>query len=247
VTGGAKRIGSVITRAFAHAGWHVIVHYGRSSVEAEELAASLPSAEAIHCDLIDSDGAVAMVKALAARLPDWRALINSASVFEPDDATGLDWRTYRKANIVNARTPTLMAQTYLAQATAPAGRRAINFTDQKIANPNPDFFSYSVSKHAMAAAIPMLAMAAARPDDRIYGLAPGAILPSHDQRPEETEISHRLNLLARKTGADEIAQACLFLAEGHLASGQTLYVDSGQHLLSQPRDIIYLARSGSRP
>lgn len=247
VTGGAKRIGAVIARAFAAAGWHVIVHYGRSSNEAERLVASLPSAEAIHCDLIDSDGAVSMVKSLAARLVDWRVLINSASVFEPDDVTGLDWRTYRKANIVNARTPTLMAQAYLAHAISRTGRQVINFTDQKLENPNPDFFSYSVSKHAMAAAIPMLAMGAAGPDDRIYGLAPGAILPSHDQRPDETEVSHRLNLLERKTGADEIAEACLFLAEGHLASGQTLFVDSGQHLLSQPRDIIYLARAGETP
>ena len=30
-----------------------------------------------------------------------------------------------------------------------------------------------------------------------------------------------------------------------LSSGQTLYVDSGQHLLAQPRDVIYLAREGA--
>ena len=64
------------------------------------------------------------------------------------------------------------------------------------------------------------------------------------QSEEETEISHRMNLLGRKTGADEVADAALFLAAGHLASGQTLYIDSGQHLLSQPRDVIYLARAG---
>ena len=88
----------------------------------------------------------------------------------------------------------------------------------------------------------MLAMGAAWPEDRIYALAPGAILASHDQREEETEQSHRLNLLQRKTGVGEIADACLWLAEGYLPSGETLHVDSGQHLLDQPRDVIYLAR-----
>ena len=242
VTGGAKRIGAVIARSFADAGWHVVIHYGRSADEAEALAASLPFAEAIHCDLIDSDGSVAMVKSLAARLEDWRVLVNSAAVFEPDDVTGLDWRTYRKANIINARTPTLMAQAFLAHAKASTGRRVIQFTDQKLENPNPDFFSYTVSKHAMAAGVPMMAMGAGDDVDRIYALAPGAILPSHDQSPEETEISHRLNPLKRKTDASEIAEACLFLAEGQLASGQTLFVDSGQHLLNQKRDVIYLGR-----
>jgi NAD(P)-dependent dehydrogenase (short-subunit alcohol dehydrogenase family) len=115
-------------------------------------------------------------------------------------------------------------------------------TDQKIANPNPDFFSYTMSKHALAATIPMLSMARPRSEDRVYGLAPGAILASHDQVEAETERSHRMNLLTRKTGADEIAQAALFLADGWLASGETLFVDSGQHLLAQPRDVLFLAR-----
>ena len=242
ITGGAKRIGAVLSRSFADAGWHVIIHYGSSASEAEALAASLPSAETVHVDLIDSDGAVSLVQSLAGRLSDWRLLINCAAVFEPDDGEILDWRMYRKANIVNARTPTMMAQAYLRSASAREGRRVIQFTDQKLENPNPDFFSYTISKHAMDASIAMLAMQANDPRDRVYGLAPGAILPSHDQSEAETETSHRLNLLRRKTGADEVANACLFLADGHLASGQTIYVDSGQHLLSQPRDVIYLAR-----
>ena len=116
----------------------------------------------------------------------------------------------------------------------------IQVTDQKVANPNPDFFSYTMSKHALAATVPMLAMAAA-PEDRIYGLAPGAILASHEQSEGEADLTHRLNLLGRRTGAEEVAVAALFLATGPLASGQTLFIDSGQHLLAQPRDVMYLA------
>ena len=242
VTGGARRIGAAIARRFGEAGWHVVIHYGSSQAEAQRLADELPSAECVQCDLADGDAAVAMVEALAARLPDWRALVNCAAIFEPDAVTELDPATNLRSMQINARTPARMAQAYLARARAPAGRRVIQFTDQKLANPNPDFFSYTMSKHALASTVPMLAMGAARPDDRVYALAPGAILASHDQREEETEISHRMNLLKRKTGQDEVAKAALFLAQGHLASGQTLYCDSGQHLLSQPRDVIYLAR-----
>ena len=183
-----------------------------------------------------------MVEDLAGRLDNWRVLVNSASVFSPDDVTALDPATNREAMQVNAVTPTIMAQAFLAKAKAQGGRRVIQITDQKIENPNPDFFSYTMSKHALAASIPMLAMGAAGPEDRVYGLAPGAILASHDQSEEETEISHRLNLLRRKTGAEEIAQAALFLASGKLRSGETLFIDSGQHLLDQDRDVIYLAR-----
>ena len=241
VSGGARRIGAVISRRFADAGWHVAIHCNRSWAEAQALAAELPSAEVVRCDLADGDAAVAMVTELAQRLDDWRALVNSASVFRPDAVEALDVGINWEAMQVNAATPAEMAQAYLLQARSAAGRRVIQLTDQKLANPNPDFFSYTMSKHAAAAALTMIAMAAA-PEDRVYALAPGAILPSYDQAPEEAEVSHRLNLLGRRTGAEEVAEAAFFLATGPLASGQTLFVDSGQHLLAQPRDVMYLVR-----
>lgn len=245
VTGGARRIGAAIARRFAADGWHVVIHANRSLTEARTLAAELPSAEAVAADLADLAAARALVTSLAARLRDWRVLVNSAGVFEPDDVTELDPATNQRAMTVNAVAPALMAQAFLAQARADGGRRVIQVTDQKLANPNPDFFSYTMSKHALASTIPMLSKARRDPRDRIYGLAPGAILPSHDQSPEETESSHRLNLLRRRTTVEEVADAALFLARGWLASGQTLFLDSGQHLLDQPRDVIYLARQGS--
>lgn len=188
-----------------------------------------------------------MVETLGHRLDDWRVLINCAAIFQPDEVTTLDPPIYDRSIAINAKTPIRMAQAFLRVAKANTGRRVIQFTDQKVANPNPDFFSYTVSKHAAASAIPMLAMGAAGLADRVYGLAPGAILASHDQSEDEIEISHRLNLLKRKTDAREIVDACLFLSEGHLASGETLFVDSGQHLLDQSRDVIYLAREGELP
>ena len=245
VTGGARRIGAAISRAFGAAGWHVVIHYGTSAGEAEALAAELPSALAIHSDLADGDAAEDMIERLAAHLGDWRCLVNCASVFEPDAVTKLDADTFRKAIRVNAEAPARMAQAYLAHAKARGGRRVIQVTDQKLANPNPDFFSYTMSKHAIAAAVPMLAMGAAGADDRVYGLAPGAILASHDQSDEEAAVSHRLNLLGRRTEASEVADACVWLAQGWLASGETLLIDSGQHLLAQPRDVIYLARESA--
>lgn len=242
VTGGAARIGAAIVRAFAADGWHVVIHYHVSDHQAQALADSLPLSEIVQCELTDGDAAVAMIEELSARLGDWRVLVNCASVFEPNDVTALDPETNSQAMQVNAVTPTRMAQAFLASAKSDTGRCVINVTDQKLENPNPDFFSYTMSKHALDATIKMLAMGAAGSDDRIYGLAPGAILASHDQGEEETEISHRLNPLKRKTDACEVAEAALFLARGHLRSGETLFIDSGQHLLRQPRDVIYLAR-----
>lgn len=243
VTGGAKRIGALLTRTFAAAGWHVVIHVKDSVHDAQALAATLPSAEVVTCDLTDPAAAAALIEGLAARLDDWRVLVNCAAVFNLDTAAAIDHATYVEAVTVNAESPARMAQAFLAHARARGGRRVINFLDQKLRNPNPDFFSYTMAKHGLAAATTMLAMAQTCAEDRVYGLAPGAMMASFDQAPEEHEISGRMNLLHRLTDPQELADAALWLAQGWLASGETLFIDSGQHLLAQPRDVLYLARA----
>ncbi len=245
VSGGAKRVGKAICQRFSAAGWHVVIHCNRSTEAAHDLAATLPDAGVVQCDLTDPEAAAAMIRTLAARLADWRCLINNASLFEADDAGMLDRAANARAMAINAASPALMAQTYLAHAASTTGRRVVQVTDQKLANLNPDFFSYTMSKAAADCAARMQAMAV-RGRDRVYTLAPGAILPSFDQTDAEAEGSHRRNLLRRRTGTSEVADAALFLAEGPLASGQTLFVDSGQHLLRQSRDVIFLEREGKK-
>ncbi|MBN8500742.1 MAG: SDR family oxidoreductase [Sphingomonadales bacterium] len=242
ITGAAKRIGAVLARAFSAHGWHVVIHAGHSPDLARILASTLTSAEVVEADLVDLDAARAMIADIAGRTEDWRLLINSAAVFRPDTAAAIDPVIFAEAMRVNAEAPTVLSQAFLAQARSKGGKRIIQFLDQKLINTNPDFFSYTMAKHAFAATVRMLAMAQADPSARIYGLAPGAMLPSFDQVASGHETSGRMNLLHRLTDPAELADAALFLADGWLASGETLFVDSGQHLLSQPRDVLYLAR-----
>lgn len=244
ITGGAKRLGKTMAERFGEAGWHVIIHCNTSRDAADSLAATLPSAEVVQCDISDPLAAADMIRSLAKSHDDWRCLINNASTFKSDEVTGLDPETNHLNMSVNAVSPARMAQAFFNHARSKDGRRVIQFTDMKLKNLNPDFFSYTMSKAATDVAARMLAMANGG-EDRVYTIAPGAILPSHDQTQDEADRSHTLNLLGRRTHASEIADAALFMAEGPLASGQTIYVDSGQHLLSQDRDVIYLEREGA--
>jgi NAD(P)-dependent dehydrogenase (short-subunit alcohol dehydrogenase family) len=113
ITGGAKRIGAQMARAFAKAGWHVIIHYGHSREDAEKLAATLPSAETAQCDLADGDAAVAMVQRLSDTHESLRLLVNSAAVFRYDGADAIDPAIFAEAMQVNAQTPARMAQAFL--------------------------------------------------------------------------------------------------------------------------------------
>ena len=180
---------------------------------------------------------------LAARLPDWRVLVNNAARFGPAQDAADAVATFR----LNALAPWTLADAFLRLPAHAGGRRVIHLTDQKVAHPNPDFPHYTMAKHALAGAVAGQQMAqdqAGRPQDRVYALAPGAILASLDQSEVEADRTHRLNLLRRRVTLPDMAGAALFLATGPLAGGQTLFVDCGQHLLRQPRDVIFLNDEG---
>ncbi|WP_430985770.1 SDR family oxidoreductase, partial [Escherichia coli] len=70
----------------------------------------------------------------------------------------------------------------------------VNLLDQKIVNLNPDFFSYTCAKLALAGATTMLAQALG-PRIRVNAVSPGLSLPSADQSDAEfAEAAHK-NLL----------------------------------------------------
>ena len=117
----------------------------------------------------------------------------------------------------------------------------VNIIDQKLWNPNPDYFSYTLSKAALQAATVMLAQALA-PVLRVCGVAPGVTLASGPMSEAEFEQAHRLTPLQRSSTPADIAHAVRFLIESPAITGTTLLVDGGQHLAGQPRDVLYLAK-----
>ncbi|MBS0253641.1 MAG: SDR family oxidoreductase [Proteobacteria bacterium] len=241
VTGAANRIGRAIAQRFGAGGWHVVIHHRHHPEEAAALAASLPSAEVVSFELADRAGMARVMADLAARLPDWRAIACNACAFRPDWPDAPDRAVWDEVMAANLAGNVELARLYLAQARSPTGRRVLNLLDQKLANLNPDFFSYTVGKAGHAAAGAMLAQTVAAPD-RVVALSPGNILPSHDQTTDEFALSSRLNLLGRTTTVEDIADAAWLLVTGPVANGTHLFVDGGQHLVPQRRDVLYLVR-----
>ncbi|MGZ8982105.1 MAG: SDR family oxidoreductase, partial [Burkholderiaceae bacterium] len=119
----------------------------------------------------------------------------------------------------------------------------INLLDQKLANPNPDFLSYTLSKAALQEATTLLAMALA-PKVRVVGVAPGLTLLSADQTAAGFERAHARTPLGRSSTPADIAQAVAYLAKAGAVTGTTLLVDGGQHLVASTRDVMFLTEPG---
>lgn len=233
ITGGAKRLGAAMARALAGAGYPVIIHAHKSGPEAQALAAEL-NARVILGDLSDPD----MPEKLIAEAGPLAGLINNASHFIFDTPA-----TTTAARITAHMVPNLIAPALLAQAFAaqkPAQGVIINILDQKLTNLNPDFFAYTLTKAALAAATEMMALAFA-PNIRVCGLAPGLTLPGPKQSEETFERAWRANPLRRGATPEDIAAAALFIIGTPSVTGTTITVDGGEHLTHRPRDIAFLA------
>ena len=233
VTGGAKRLGAAIARRLVADGHRVVIHYGASRDEAEALAKELRGT-AVQGDLADPGGIADLFDRARAGEPI-NALVNSASAFEFDAAGAIDPVLAARLYAINCTAPSMLAAALAGQGGEGA---VINLLDQKLANPNPDFFSYTLSKAALAAATTLMAQAHA-PRIRVNAVAPGLTLPSGEQSAEQFARVASANLLRRPVGAETVADGVAYLLGARSVTGQVLYVDCGQRFVRSERDVMF--------
>lgn len=245
ITGGAHRLGAELVRAFAMAGWEVWCHYHQSADSAGQLSAELQQAglsvHTVQADLAQASEVLAMVGEVERRSGPLRAVVNNASRFEPDTGTSFDPALARSLLEVNLIAPLLLGRELARQEPEGAAGEAcvIHVLDQKVYNLNPDYFSYTASKLALERVVALQAQALA-PRVRVCGVAPGLMYPSGPQTTNNFDRASRVNLLGRPINPADVAQACLFLAGNASATGTTLCIDNGQHLVPLERDVMFV-------
>ena len=249
VTGAARRLGREIALALAASGWRVAVHYRESKEDATKTVADcaeLAGAAASFCCELEDEAAVrGLLPQVVQHFGQVDAVVNNASTFEHDSAASFSFASLEKHMRSNTGAAIVLAQALHAHVLArqvtgavaeQTGRFAvINLLDQKLWNPNPDFFSYTLSKAALEAANTLLAMALA-PQVRVVGVAPGLTLTSHLLSDEKFQALHKLSPLGRSSSPADVVATVKFALENASITGTTLLVDGGQHLLKFERD-----------
>jgi NAD(P)-dependent dehydrogenase (short-subunit alcohol dehydrogenase family) len=233
VTGAGKRIGRAIALALADAGYTVVVHHLQSQPEAEALVSGIKAkggkAVALACDLADEGATSALIERAADAVGPIGVLINSASVFERDEAlttTRDSWDRHMDANL---RAPFVLTQALARALPEGAGGAVINLVDERVWNLTPHFISYTVSKAALWTLTQTLALALA-PRIRVNAIGPGPVLPSPRQSDQQFAKQWRATPLKRPATPEEVGSAVRFLLETPSITGQMIALDSGQHL-----------------
>jgi NAD(P)-dependent dehydrogenase (short-subunit alcohol dehydrogenase family) len=131
----------------------------------------------------------------------------------------------------------VLAEAFAAALPADAEGLVVNIVDQRVWRPNPQFFSYSLSKAGLWWATQTLAQALA-PRIRVNAIGPGPTLPSVHQAPGEFEAEAAGTLLQRHANPDDLAAALRYLIDARAVTGQMIAVDAGQHLAWRTPDIV---------
>ncbi len=232
VTGGARRLGAEIVRAFAGRGYRLAVHYGSAAADAsalaEELRAAGCDARLLQADLTDPEAPARLVEAAADAFGRLDVVVSSASRLQSialGAVTPADWDATAALNL---RAPFFLAQA----AAARLGDGGVfvqlgdHLADEAVW---PQFVPHAVTKAALPQLVRAFAAAHA-PRLRFNLVVPGLVLAPDDFGPRATERFLRDVPLARAGTPGDVVQAVLFLVDAPYVTGVTLTVDGGRHL-----------------
>jgi NAD(P)-dependent dehydrogenase (short-subunit alcohol dehydrogenase family) len=235
VTGAGKRVGAAIARALLADGWAVVAHVRKNEDSVAQGAVK------VAADLADADCAQAIFAA-AAGLPPVRLLVNNAARFAWDGFGEFNAGEFDAHMAVNVRAPLLLTEAFAAAHDGKADALAVNLLDSKLAAPNPDFLSYTVSKQALAGLTELAARALASKGIRVNGIAPSLMLRSPGQSEENFAAMQRANPLARAVEPSDVVAALRYLIDSLAVTGQVLTIDGGQRFWSLNRDVQFLEK-----
>lgn len=232
VTGGGKRVGEQIVRALLDDGWKVVahVHHDGDAVPAGAITAVADLAEGRCAERIF---------AASEGLPPVRLLVNNAARFAFDSLGSASAAEFDAHMAVNARAPMLLIDE-LARRHAGGAALVVNLLDAKLAAPNPDFLSYTLSKYALAGLTEVAARALAGKGIRVNAIAPALMLPSGEQTEDNFRAVHNHNPLQHGIAIEELIVALRYLIDSAGMTGQTLVLDGGQRFMGLDRDVQFL-------
>lgn len=241
VTGAGQRLGLAIAQKLAKAGHTVILHASNSIAQAEAAAESLRAegakAFAVQADLlVEADVASLITRASSLTGAPITGLVNNASIFEGDEASDFTRASWDRHFDVHVRVPCELARNLAAALPAGQSGSIVNLIDQRIFKLTPQFFTYTLSKAALATATHTLAQALA-PHVRVNGVAPGPTARNIRQSEEDFQKQVDATLLGTGSPVDDVVEAVCFLLNAEAVTGQVMAVDGGQSLIWRTADV----------
>ncbi len=240
ITGGATRIGAAIAKALAGHGIKITIHYNKSEKEVKKLKTELEDFGSeiflIKADLLKKIQVKKIIPFANKKMKGLDCLINNASIFEKDNLTNFNEKTFYNHMDVNLKAPALLTQDFKKCLKTKKGN-IINIIDQRIFKLTPFFFSYTLSKTGLQTLTKTSALSLA-PYIRVNGIAPGPTIKNKRQSQKHFKKQWKSLILEKKVSSENICETVKYFINNDSVTGQILSVDGGQSLAWKTPDII---------
>ena len=231
VTGAAKRIGREVAIHLANQGYGIALHYHHSKAEAMATAQVIyktgARCELFCCDLSDEAQTLKLVPQVFKAFPNLNLLINSASIFIPNEFADADLTLFKTHWDINYKAPYILS---CALARLVKKGQIINFIDTNVVKNKTKYADYLMTKKAL---LEFTKMAAVQwgPGIRVNGISPGMILAPVNNQPDDRQKRARQIPLQRVGKPAHILKSVQFLIDNDYLTGQIIANDGGESLI----------------
>jgi 3-oxoacyl-[acyl-carrier protein] reductase len=245
VTGASRGIGRATAVALAEAGAHVLIHYGRSTQEAESLVTQIQTkggrANAIPADLGTPNGAALLAKQVRSIVGDrLDVLVLNAGISKAARIADYTLEDFDDLFATNVRSPFFLVQQLLpvlgdgsniVVISSVAARTVVG----KPGLENPSILAYASTKGALETLVRNWAALLGPRGIRVNAVAPGVIdtdMSSFAKTEAGREITLGMQALKRIGKPEDIADVVAFIASNgaRWITGASIPVDGGSNL-----------------
>jgi 3-oxoacyl-[acyl-carrier protein] reductase len=245
VTGASRGIGRATASALAKAGAHVLVHYGRSTQEAESLVAEIQTkggrADAVSADLGTPDGASLLAKQVRSIVGDrLDALVLNAGISKAARIADYTVEDFDSLFATNVRGPFFLVQQLLpvlgdgssVVVVSSLGARSV------VGKPglnDPSILAYASTKGALETLVRNWAAILGSRGIRVNAVAPGIIdtdMSNFTKTETGREVALGMQALKRLGKPEDVADVVAFVASdgARWITGASIPVDGGSKL-----------------
>jgi NAD(P)-dependent dehydrogenase (short-subunit alcohol dehydrogenase family) len=245
VTGASRGIGRATASGLAKGGAHVLVHYGRSTQEAESLVAEIRRkggrADAISADLGTPDGALLLAKQVRSIVGDrLDVLVLNAGISKAARIADYTIKDFDSLYATNVRGPFFLVQQLLPVlgegssivVISSLGARSVV---GKAGHKTPSILAYASTKGALETLVKNWAAILGPRGIRVNAVAPGVIdtdMSNFTKTETGREVALGMQALKRLGKPEDVADVVAFMASdgARWITGASIPVDGGSKL-----------------
>jgi len=228
VTGASQGIGAAIVHVFLQRGYYVVATSRRVTGAG---FASSPNLALVDGDIGDATTAKKVAETAMERFGSIDHVVNNAGIFSVKPFTEYTIEEFHGLVSTNLDGFIFITQNAVKQMLLQGrGGSVTTITASLVENPIAGVTASipMITKGGLEAVTRSLASEYAKNQIRFNAVAPVVVdTPLHEKTPKEFMKS--LSPMGTITGAKDIAEAVLFLAEAQHVTGEVLHVDSGAH------------------